>query len=285
MCNKMVIAVTGANGYIGRHVVDELIEKGAEVIAIDIDTEGINNRAKVLNMDIFSGIKDIFRTAGKPDACIHLAWKDGFFHDSDAHMEYLSKHYGFIRNLKEAGLNQIAVMGTVHEIGYYEGVVDENTPCNPISMYGIAKDSLRRSLMLMARNNDFVVQWLRAFYIYGDDKRNHSIFTKILQAEENGQETFPFTSGKNKYDFIHIDELSRMIAACVMQKDINGVINCCTGKPVSLAVKVEGFLKSKNMKIKLAYGAFPDRPYDSPAIWGDTRKITQIMSNTIKRPA
>jgi dTDP-6-deoxy-L-talose 4-dehydrogenase (NAD+) len=90
-------------------------------------------------------------------------------------------------------------------------------------MYGIAKDSLRRSLILMARNTDLVVQWLRAYYIYGDDKRNHSIFTKIIQAEEKGQETFPFTSGKNKYDFIHIDELASMIAASVMQKEISGV--------------------------------------------------------------
>ncbi len=277
MDKKKVIAVTGANGYIGRHVVNALIEEGAEVIAIDIITEGINNQAEVINLDIFSGIKDIFKKYRSPDVCLHLAWKDGFFHDLDAHMESLSKHYEFIKNLKDCGIKQIAVMGSMHEIGYYEGVVDENTPCNPINMYGIAKDSLRRSLTLMARNNDLVMQWLRAFYIYGDDKRNHSIFTKIIQAEERGQETFPFTSGRNMYDFIQIDDLAGMIAACVMQKAIYGIINCCTGQPVSLAEKIEGFISDQNLKIKLAYGAFPDRPYDFPAIWGDKTKISHIM--------
>ena len=276
MTNKKVIAVTGANGYIGRHVVNALIEKGAEVIAIDIVSEGINDQAEVINLDIFSETKDFFKKLGQPDVCLHLAWKDGFFHDSDAHMEYLSKHYEFIRNMKNDGLKQIAVMGTMHEIGYYEGAVDENTPCNPINMYGIAKDSLRRSLFLMARNKDLVLQWLRAYYIYGDDLRNHSVFTKILQAEAKGQEIFPFTTGKNKYDFIHIDELASMIAASVMQKEISGIINCCTGKPISLAEKVERFIKDQNLKIKLVYGAFPDRPYDSPAIWGDPTKIDEI---------
>ena len=278
--NKKVIAVTGANGYIGKHVVDALIDKGAEVIAIDIVSGEINKKARVLNKDIFSGSKEIFKELGSPDACLHLAWKDGFRHNSDAHMQCLSLHYEFISNMIEGGLKQIAVMGTMHEIGYHEGVVDENTPCNPINMYGVAKDSLRRSLFLKIQNQDVILQWLRAYYIYGDDIRNHSIFSKLIQAEENGQETFPFTSGKNQYDFIHIDELAKMLAASVMQDEINGIINCCTGQPVSLADKVEGFISDHNYKIKLVYGAYPDRPYDSPAIWGDSTKISWIMKKT-----
>jgi dTDP-6-deoxy-L-talose 4-dehydrogenase (NAD+) len=279
MDSPKVVAVTGANGYIGRHVVNVLIDKGAEVIAIDMVTDEVNKKAKIIATDVFSGAEDVFDRFGRPDACLHLAWKDGFLHNSNAHMECLSKHFELINNLINGGLKQIAVMGTMHEIGYYEGAVDENTPCNPISMYGIAKDALRRSLFLMIQNNkkDIVAQWLRAYYIYGDDKRNHSIFTKIIQAEENRQETFPFTTGKNKYDFIHIDELGRMLAACVLQKDIHGIINCCTGQPVSLAEKVEGFIKEHNLKIKLVYGVFPDRPYDSPAIWGDNTKILQVL--------
>jgi nucleoside-diphosphate-sugar epimerase len=282
MKKRKVIAVTGANGYIGKHVVDALINQGAEIAAIDIVTNEINTKAKVIDLDIFSRSKDIYKILGEPDTCLHLAWKDGFFHNSDAHMEYLSQHYEFIKNLKAAGLKQIAVMGTMHEIGYHEGIVDEYTPCNPITLYGIAKDSLRRGLMVMARNNDIVLQWLRAFYIYGDDIRNHSVFTRILEAEKDGQKKFPFTSGINKYDFIHIDELARMIAACVMQKDVNGIINCCTGEPISLAEKMEGFISDHGLKIELAYGAYPDRPYDSPEIWGDATKIKGILQNRQK---
>lgn len=276
---KKVVMVTGANGYIGRHVVDALIERDAEVMAIDVVAEGLNPRANFVKMDIFSESKDIFQKLGHPQVCLHLAWKDGFLHDADSHMENLSKHYEFLKNLRESGVQHIAVMGTMHEIGYHEGIVDENTPCNPRNMYGIAKDSLRRSLLLMAHQHDLVAQWLRAFYIMGDDARNHSVFTRILQAEKNGQANFPFTSGKNKFDFIDIDDLAGMIAACILQKEVTGIINCCTGRPVSLAEKTEGFLKEHCLKIKLDYGAFPDRPYDSPAIWGDATKINQILAH------
>ena len=85
----MKVLVTGAAGYIGRHVVKELINMNHEVMAVDIVSEGIEQRAAFLNVDIFSGNSDIFNQTGQPDVCIHLAWKDGFVHNSTAHMGML----------------------------------------------------------------------------------------------------------------------------------------------------------------------------------------------------
>ena len=276
---KKRVLVTGAGGYIGRHVVQALCDRGAEVLAVDFHTEGIDERATLLNTAIFSGDEEIFQQLGRPDACLHMAWRDGFVHNSDAHMTDLSKHYTFIRNMIKGGLKQIVVMGTMHEVGYWEGAIDEHTPCNPISMYGIAKDALRRSTNLLAEAENVCWQWLRAYYIYGDDERNHSIFTIICAAAKAGQKTFPFNTGKNKYDFITVDELARQISACVMQREVAGIINCCSGEPISLADKVESFIKEHGFDIKLDYGAFPDRAYDSPAVWGDAEKIQKILQN------
>ena len=274
---KKVFLVTGAAGYIGRHVVEALCDEGIEVLTVDYNMDLVDNRAKRVYADIFNGSDDIFTEVGSPDVCIHLAWKDGFVHNSDAHMEMLSKHYEFLKNMMAGGLKQLVVMGTMHEIGYFEGAIDENTPCNPSSMYGIAKDSLRRSTFLLAEKYGTCLQWLRAYYIYGDDSRNHSIFSKIMQATQEGKSTFPFTSGKNKYDFIHVDELAKQIVAISQQSEVNGIINCCTGEPVSLADKVESFIKEHGLNIRLEYGAYPDRPYDSPGVWGDASKVKKII--------
>lgn len=271
------VLVTGANGYIGRHVVRELCDLGTDVIAVDFKVDGIDKRAQSIVYDIFERTSDNYKKLGCPDACLHMAWKDGFVHNSHAHMAFLSKHYCFIRDMVDSGLKQIAVMGTMHEVGYHEGAVDENTICNPISMYGIAKDALRRSVFLMLKDKDVCLQWLRAYYIYGDDAYNNSIFSKIVSAAQAGKKTFPFTSGKNLYDFITVNELARQIAACVMQTKVDGIINCCTGRPMSLAEKVEGFIKENRFDIRLEYGAYPDRLYDSPGVWGDTTKIKEIM--------
>ena len=71
-----------------------------------------------------------------------------------------------------------------------------------------------------------------------------------------------------------------MIVAASVQEEINGIINVCTGKPMSLADRVEQFLRDKNYKIKLDYGAFPDRPYDSRAP-GATRQKSTAFWQTI----
>lgn len=284
----MKILITGSNGYIGSNLVRYLLKNtNHQIIGVDFNNEISHDNYKFLSFDILENCtqNNLYSHLDQPDIVVHLAWQDGFSHNALSHINSLPSHYKFIRNLIDSGCKNINIMGTMHEIGYFEGAVDENTPCNPLSLYGIAKNALRQSSLAYTEDKNISLKWLRGFYITGNDTKNHSIFTKITQFEQEGQLSFPFTSGLNKYDFIPVEELITQIAASILQTKISGIINICSGKPISLKDQVEHFLKEKQFKIRPQYGAFPSRKYDSPAIWGDNRKINLIMQEANEKSA
>lgn len=274
----MKILVTGANGYLGKGVVKQLLDDGHNVIATDIKGNMIDERANVILSNLFE-IKEPYSHFQQPDIVLHMAWRDGFVHNSVTHINDLPKHYEFLCKMVHAGVSKITVMGSMHEIGFFEGSINEDTPCNPQSIYGISKNALRNLIELKCKDSNTLFQWLRGFYIVGNTEDGSSVFSKIVQAVHNEQKVFPFTLGLNQFDFLDYDIFCRYAADIVEQETVNGIINICSGRPKSLADQVEKFIKENNFDIKLNYGAFPDRPYDSKAIWGDDFKLRMIERN------
>lgn len=278
----MKILVTGANGYLGRGVVTELLNMGYQVIATDFLANEIDQRANTKAVNLFE-VDSPYDYFEQPDVLVHMAWRDGFVHNSISHIEDLPKHYHFVKMMAESGVKQMAVLGSMHEVGFFEGSITEATPTNPQSLYGISKNALRQSVDLLCREQGVVLQWLRGFYIVGNTSAGSSIFSKIVQAEERGERSFPFTNGLNQYDFLDYNKFCKYVAATVIQKEITGVINISSGIPEKLADRVERFICENQFKIKLEYGVFPDRPYDSKAVWGNSSKIDSIITlNHIK---
>lgn len=272
----MKILVTGANGYLGQGIVRHILDCGNEVIATDFNIDRIDDRANKIPCNLFD-INNPYAFFGKPDVLLHLAWRDGFVHYSDAHIEDLPKHYEFIKKCSNSKIKTIAVMGSMHEIGFFEGSIKDDTPCNPVTPYGISKNALRELTAMLCKQNGVNFMWLRGFYIVGNSKYGSSVFSKLTAAEIEKKDVFPFTMGQNQFDFIDYEEFCEQTAKAIGQEKILGIINICSGHPEKLADRVERFIIENRYNIRLMYGAFPDRPYDSKAVWGDARKIESIM--------
>ena len=274
----MKILVTGANGYMGQGIVKCLLDDGQEVIATDFYLNQVDKRAVQIAADIFE-IDEPYTFFNQPDVVLHLAWRDGFKHSSYNHIEDLPKHYHFLRKMIESGIKRVCVLGSMHEVGFYEGSIDESTPTNPLSLYGISKDALRNMVKLLCSENNTCYQWIRGYYIVGNVASGCSVFSKIAECAAAGKTEFPFTMGQNQFDFLDYEEFCMQVAAVVEQDEVNGVINCCSGHPMKLRDRVEQFIEENHYEIKLQYGAFPDRPYDSKAVWGNNEKIVRIMKS------
>lgn len=280
------IVVTGADGYIGTHVIAELVRQKErfDITAAVLDADHCE-RISGVNYVSFDFVtdhsrEDLYDVLGRPEICLHLAWRDGFVHNSTRHVEDFSFHFGFLKNLADHGTKQFAVAGSFREYGNVNGMVDINSFAYPDNMYMLSKVMLKRALELYFAGKDICLQWFRPFTVYGDEEKNHSILSKILMWEKEGKETFPFTDGTEQYDYIEIHELARQIAAIVSQNEIDGVIDCCSGVPTRLGDMVEKFISDNHLRIRPEYGAFPSRSYDSKIVYGDVRKINRIMEIT-----
>ena len=279
--NMKNVVITGGNGYIGSHVVKKILEYPDEfgIVVACRNSENIPTGVKCLSLDILkdSNKTNLFEYLGKPDICIHLAWTNGFQHNAPSHIEELSSHFTFLKNLADSGTHQFIVAGSFREYGSVNGMVSQNVFTEPENLYALSKRTLKRALEIYFKDRDICLQWIRPFTVYGDDEKNNSIMSKIIKWEKENKKTFQFTNGDEQYDYIEIDQLAQQIIAIASQTEIDGVIDCCSGYPTRIGDKIEEFLTTNGYKIRPLYGAFPKRAYDSPVIYGDSTKIKEIM--------
>lgn len=278
----MKYLVTGGGGYVGRYVVKHLVQEGHDVTVTVRGSRPESEQVTFVKMDVLDSGPDIYNETGRPDICIHLAWEQGFVHGSPLHIDNVGRHVRFMQNMLAGGLPHLVGIGTMHEIGYHVGPVTEGTPTNPVHAYGIAKNYLQRVQTILCREHNAVSQWLRCFYIIGDDRRNSSIFRKMLDAVDEGNKSFPLNSGEMLFDFLEVDELGWQIAKVSSQTEVTDIVNCCSGTPTSLRTKVLQFIEDNKLNLTPQWGTFPLRPHESLAIWGDRRKLDLALAAAMK---
>lgn len=99
-----------------------LLDKGVDVIACDLICDDIDKRAERRTLNLFELPEgNVWEQLGSPDVCLHMAWRNGLVHNAPTQMGDVSSHYKFLTAMIDGGLKQLAVMGTMHEVGYWEG--------------------------------------------------------------------------------------------------------------------------------------------------------------------
>ena len=282
---KLKILVTGASGFIGNHLIKELLKNtNHEIIATSRDIEKAKkyewfSRVKYISYDLNSQEElNLFEYFDKPDKVIHLAW-DGLPNYNDLiHIEKnLFNNYQFIKNLVANGLKDITITGTCFEYGLINGCLSEDIQTNPSNSYAIAKDSLRKFIEELKKQYKFNYKWIRLFYMYGEGQGEKSLIALLDKAIQNGEKEFNMSGGEQLRDYLHIQEVVSNISKIALHNKIdNQIINCCSGKPISIRKFVENYLDEKNYSMKLNLGYYPYPTYEPMAFWGNNDKLDLI---------
>jgi nucleoside-diphosphate-sugar epimerase len=279
------VLVTGATGFVGRHVVSELLSSGHKVTAVARDTtkaRGFSwfDKVDFIPRDIYEPVEDALRLFGRPDAVIHLAWPGLPNYDQLFHFERnLFADYQFLKSMIGGGMNHLLVAGTCFEYGMQNGSLSEDMPTAPRNPYALAKDTLRRFLETLTRNKGVALQWARLFYMYGPGQNPNSLLSQLDRALDRGEPVFNMSGGEQLRDYLHVERVAARLVALVAHPQHPGIFNICSGEPISVRRLVEQHIVVRGSNIRLNLGYYPYSDFEPMAFWGDTRKLTSIIGS------
>jgi len=276
----MKICVSGATGFIGKHVVSELISSGVQVSGI-IRSERNKLQSETvdwLNLDIADLPEgNIFELIGRPDVLIHLAWGGLLNYKSLYHFETeLPIQYAFIKRLVSEGLKSIVVSGTCFEFGLAPGQLSETDTPFPSSSYGLAKYILLQQLQFLQKQMPFNLTWARLFYMFGEGQAGNSLLPQLERAVQSGEESFNMSGGEQLRDYMPVKEVASQLVKLAQNQQDLGVVHVCSGRPISVRSLVENIIRSNGWDIKLNLGYYPYTDYEPMAFWGDKTKLNSL---------
>lgn len=279
------VLVTGASGFVGRHLVAELLARGCRVRALARDAERAAAMPWFDQVQFVAG--DLHRAHPEQianwvqgiDALVHLAWPGLPNYKALFHLEHnLMADYRFIKQAVLAGVPQVLVTGTCFEYGMQSGPLDERTPAAPDNPYGLAKHSLHLFLKALQQQHPFTLQWARLFYLYGEGQNPSSLLAALDRAIESGSEVFDMSGGEQLRDFQHINQAARQLAGLLHLRALSGVFNCASGRPVAVRTLVEQHLRERGASLRLNLGHYPYPAYEPMAFWAVTDRIERLLA-------
>lgn len=280
------VLVTGATGFIGRHIPALLQARGYEThITARGDlpqTAGITAHG----VDLLRGddaqrlIRDI-----RPDIIIHTAWyvAHGRFWTAPENADWLEASTALAAYAAEAGTRRFVGIGTCAEYATEAGddayPWPETRPIAPATPYGGAKAALARRLAEMAEGRArFGIAWARLFHLFGPGENPARLVPSIMIALSEGREA-QCSSGRPVRDFISTQNAAAAITAFATS-DVIGPVNIASGAPISIAAMARLIAQIVGRPDLLRLGALPDRPNEPPYMVAHTGRLRREVGFT-----
>jgi len=279
--------LTGATGFIGRHIPALLAARGYDVhvAARGAAPESAGITAHALDLlrqeEAQRLIKDV-----RPDIIIHTAWyvAHGRFWTAPENTDWLEASTALAAYAAEAGTRRFVGIGTCAE--YATDACDNAYPwpearhIAPATPYGEAKAAFARRLAEMAEGRaHFSHAWARLFHLFGPGENPARLVPSIILALSEGREA-QCASGRPVRDFISAQSAAAAIAA-LAASDVTGPVNIGSGAPISIANLARLIAEIAGRPYLLRLGALADRPNEPPYMVAHTGRLRREVGFTL----
>ena len=259
------VVVTGATGFLGGHVLQQLRSTGAEIIAVVDRNRGSRHDSPTRSIETlyFDQPNQLVATvrSARPDYVIHLhavVTTERSVAAIERTLEAnLLPSLDLMVACGEMKVKRLVLMGTGEEFGPTTGPFDEYTIADPPSPYGASKAAVTGYAKMFHRAFHLPVVVLRPSVVYGPCQAPRMLVPQVMHALRDGRE-IAVTEGKQTRDFIYVEDVARGIVASLTAQGIDGgSFNLASGEVVTVKDCLSRIEAISGRTGLIRYGAIP----------------------------
>jgi nucleoside-diphosphate-sugar epimerase len=269
------VLLTGATGFVGRQVLQELAQRGRAVRLVVRPGKQVQPSAAAAVESLLT-TPDLFqenagwweRACQGIDTLIHLAWyaEPGKYLESPLNLDCLSGTLEIARGAARAGVRRWIGCGTCFEYDLSAGLLTPETPLRPLTAYAAAKAAAYMALERWLPLQGVEFAWCRLFYLYGEGEDARRL-VPYLRSRLSSGEPAELTRGTQVRDYLEVREAARQIVACALGS-ARGAVNVCSGIALTVRELAEQIADEYGRRDLLRFGARPDNVTDPPRVLG-----------------
>lgn len=288
----MKFIVTGSCGFIGSHLCEKLLKKGAEVIGIDNLNSFYSSRIKKKNIDkISSHPKFTFHEIDlnqisnilfdtEVDCLFHLAASPGVRYSFDETEACIYNNINVTQKVLDfcikRKIKKVIFASSSSVYGVNSSVPwKENEKLIPISPYAYSKLSCESLGEMYSKIYDLKFISLRFFTVYGPRQRPDLAIHKFFKSITSAEKINVFGSGNTYRDYTFIDDIISGIINSIQLKNKFEIINLGSGNPIKILELIKLIEKITSKKANLEFIELPVG--DVPKTFADITKASKIL--------
>lgn len=294
--NKKIL-VTGADGFIGSHLTEELVRRGCDVRAFvlynSFNSWGWLDHSdpKIMkSLDVFSGdIRDPHGVKKAMEGCdivMHLAALIAIpysYHSPDTYVDTNVKGtLNIVQAARELGVEKVIHTSTSEVYGTAKFVpITEDHPLQGQSPYSASKIGADQIAMSFYTSFNTPVSILRPFNTYGPRQSARAIIPTVITQIANGQKKINLGALHPTRDFNYVSDTVRgFIAAAESDKSIGEVVNIGSNYEVSIKDTVQLICELMNAPVDIETDQVRIRPDKSEVerLWADNTKAKNMLN-------